>query len=340
MCGIVGVFDLQGTRQIDRAILECMNESQAHRGPNGSGYHDEPGVGFGHRRLSIIDIAGGKQPIYNEDNTVVLTYNGEIYNFAALTDELVDRGHKFRTHCDSEVIVHAWEEWGESCVDRFNGMFAFAVWDRNRQTLFLARDRLGIKPLYYGVSDDGYLLFSSELKAIACHPALSRDIDPHAVEDYFSFGYVPDPKTIYSNAMKLPPGHTLTVKRGKALPPPRQYWDVPFEPLEAAGGEDLQSELVERLRECVRRRLVAEVPLGAFLSGGVDSSAVVALMAEIMSDPVNTCSISFGDPEFNESPYAAAVAERFQTNHPVDENGPSTLVRRNHQRLLPELRRG
>ena len=322
MCGIVGIFDLQAQREIDRAILERMNESQSHRGPDGSGYHLEPGVGFGHRRLSIIDIAGGKQPIYNEDDTVVLTYNGEIYNFPALTKELIEHGHRFKTHCDSEVIVHAWEEWGERCVERFNGMFAFAIWDRNRQTLFLARDRLGIKPLYYGVTDNGHLLFSSELKATAHHPSMSREIHPYAVEEYFSFGYVPDPRTIYRSVFKLPPGHTLKIRRGESLPEPRQYWDVPFERQASRNQSEIEEELVDRLKECVRRRLIAEVPLGAFLSGGVDSSAVVAMMAEILSDPVNTCSISFGDPEFNESPFAELVANQYKTNHRVEQVDP------------------
>jgi len=199
VCGIVGIFDLEGRREVDRSLLEAMNQTQVHRGPDGCGYHHEPGVGLAHRRLSIIDLSGGKQPLYNEDSTVVVTYNGEIYNFQSLAEELTACGHQFKTRCDTEVIVHAWEEWGSSCVDRFNGMFAFGLWDRNRQTLFLARDRLGIKPLYYGLTDDQHLIFASELKALLVHPRLARHIFPQAIEDYLAFGYIPEPKTILRN---------------------------------------------------------------------------------------------------------------------------------------------
>lgn len=322
MCGIVGIFDLDEKRSIDRGVLEQMNQSQVHRGPDGCGYHLEPGVGFGHRRLSIIDLSGGKQPLYNEDQTVVVTYNGEIYNFQALTDELLALGHRFQTCCDTEVIVHAWEQWGEACVDRFNGMFAFAVWDRNRSVLFLARDRLGIKPFYYGLTRQNQLLFGSELKALTCHPSLPKEMNPQAVEDYFTFGYVPDPKTIYQSVHKLPPGHTLTIRRKSPVPEPRQYWDVSFEAGPQAAEADIGAELIDRFGQCVRKRMISEVPLGAFLSGGVDSSAVVALMAESSDKPVNTCSISFGDPKFNESEHANEVARRYATAHEVEQVDP------------------
>ena len=218
MCGITGIFDLTGRREISRELLTRMNDVQFHRGPDQGGIHLEPGVGLGHRRLSIIDLSGGKQPLYNEDETVVVVYNGEIYNFQGLVEELKSLGHQFRTHCDTEVIVHAWEEWGSACVERFRGMFAFGLWDRNRQTLFLARDRLGIKPLYYAQTDDGFLAFGSELKTITVWPGFRRDIDDEAVEDYFGYGYVPEPRTIYKTALKLPPGHTLTVRRGEPIP--------------------------------------------------------------------------------------------------------------------------
>ena len=190
MCGIVGLFDLNGAKEISSTLLERMNQSQFHRGPDEGGLHTEPGVGLGHRRLSIIDLSSGQQPLFNEDNSVVVVFNGEIYNFQELMPELAARGHKFRTRSDTEVIVHAWEEWGEECVSRFRGMFAFALWDRNRQTLFLARDRLGVKPLFYAVLPDNTLAFGSELKALLCHPKLSTDIDPRSVEDYFAYGYV------------------------------------------------------------------------------------------------------------------------------------------------------
>ena len=202
MCGIVGIFDLQGLGPIDRDLLEKMNQSQFHRGPDAGGLHIEPGVGLGHRRLSIIDLSSGKQPMANEDGAVIVTFNGEIYNFPELSDELRVAGHIFTTHSDTEVIVHAWEEWGEECVKRFRGMFAFAVWDRNRQTLFIARDRVGKKPLYYAILPDGKLVFGSELKALLVHANLPRQMNPLAVEDYFALGYVPDPKCIFESVKK------------------------------------------------------------------------------------------------------------------------------------------
>jgi len=318
MCGITGVFDLTGKRPVSRDLVTRMNDSQLHRGPDEFGFHFEPGLGLGHRRLSIIDLSTGQQPLYNEDGSVVIVYNGEVYNYRDLIPELIGLGHSFRTKSDTEVIVHAWEQWGEDCVQRLRGMFAFALWDRNRETLFLARDRLGVKPLYYAPLADGTLAFGSELKSLVLHPAFNREIEPRAVEDYLAYGYVPEPNSIFRQALKLPPGCTLSVKRGAALPQPREYWDVPFRPGAALTLQAAQDELIERLREAVRIRLVSEVPLGAFLSGGVDSSAVVAMMAGCSTDPVNTCSISFGDPAFNEAAYARDVAERYRTRHFVE----------------------
>lgn len=322
MCGIVGIYDTTGQREIAESLLSQMNQTQFHRGPDEGGLHIEPGLGFGHRRLSIIDLASGQQPLFNEDQTVVVTYNGEIYNFAELSTELKSLGHQFRTHSDTEVIVHAWEEWGEACVDRFRGMFAFAVWDRNRQILFLARDRLGIKPLFYSLLPDGQFVFGSELKSLRVHPGLSREIDPAAVEEYFTFGYIPEPRTIFKTVYKLPPGFSLTLRRGEAMLPPRQYWDVGFKPHGATDEQQAGEELIARLKEAVKIRMIAEVPLGAFLSGGVDSSAVVGLMTGLSDKPVNTCSISFGDPKFNESQYAAMVAQKFSTAHRVEQVDP------------------
>jgi asparagine synthase (glutamine-hydrolysing) len=322
MCGIVGIFDTTGVREIDRDLLSRMNESQFHRGPDEGGLHTELGLGFGHRRLSIIDLASGQQPLFNEDYTVVVTYNGEIYNFPQLSDELKALGHQFRTHSDTEVIVHAWEEWGESCVERFRGMFAFAVWDRNRGTLFLARDRLGIKPLFYALLPDGRFIFGSELKSLRVHSTLSTAIDPAAVEEYFTFGYIPEPRTIFKQVYKLAPGFCLTMRRGEGLPEPKQYWDVAFKSHGLLSESNAGDELVARLKEAVKIRMMAEVPLGAFLSGGVDSSAVVGLMAGLSDQPVNTCSISFGDPKFNESQYAALVAKKFNTAHRVEQVDP------------------
>src|SRR3954471_24197251 len=318
MCGITGIVDLKGRREVSRTLLSRMNETQVHRGPDAGGLHLEPGLGLAHRRLSIIDLATGQQPLFNEDGSVAVIFNGEIYNFHGLVDELTALGHTFRTRSDTEVIVHAWEAWGEACVERFRGMFAFALWDRNRETLFLARDRLGVKPLYYAVLDDGQLVFGSELKSLAVHPGLARDLDPLAIEDYFAFGYIPEPRTIYRMARKLAPAHTLTVRRGQPVPAPREYWDVRFTLDNPIGEADASAELVERLRQSVSLRMISEVPLGAFLSGGVDSSAVVATMAGMSGQPVNTCSISFSDPAYDESAYARQVAERYRTRHFVD----------------------
>ncbi|MCF6353711.1 MAG: amidotransferase 1, exosortase A system-associated [Candidatus Polarisedimenticolaceae bacterium] len=323
MCGITGIVDTLGKREIDRDLLHRMNESQYHRGPDEGGIHIEPGVGLAHRRLSIIDLSSGQQPLFNEDGSVVIVYNGEIYNFQQLSEELKAAGHRFKTHCDTEVIVHAWEEWGEACVEHFRGMFAFAIWDRRQEMLFMARDRLGIKPLFYAHLSNGQLLFGSELKAIFEHPELKWEIDPKAVEEYFGYGYVPEPRTILKNVYKLSPGHHLTIRRGGKTPEPVEYWDVPFQLSPAMDEVEAQEEMIRRLREAVDIRLVSEVPLGAFLSGGVDSSAVVAMMAGLSSDPVNTCSISFGDPKFNEAKYAQEVAERYATNHQVGEVDPN-----------------
>lgn len=323
MCGITGIFDTRGKRDIDRAVLHRMNEAQFHRGPDEGGLHVEPGVGLGHRRLSIIDLSTGQQPLYNEDGSVCVVFNGEIYNYRELIPELQALGHVFHTKSDTEVIVHAWEAWGEACVQRFRGMFAFALWDRNRDTLFLARDRLGVKPLYYALLDDGTFLFGSELKTILAHGGFPHGmdaIDLLAVEEYFALGYVAEPRCIFRNAWKLPPACTLKVGRGgTALPAPQQYWDVRFSLDNPIGVDDACHELERRLTESIRLRMISEVPLGAFLSGGVDSSAVVAMMAGITDEPINTCSISFADPAYDEAAFAQKVADRYRTRHFVDQ---------------------
>ena len=322
MCGITGIFDLREQRPIDRAVLQRINDIQSHRGPDEAGLHLEPGLGLGHRRLSIIDIAAGQQPLANEDDTVWVVFNGEIYNFVDLIPELTALGHTFRTRSDTETIVHAWEQWGADCVHHFRGMFAFALWDRRQQVLFMARDRLGIKPLHYAVTDDGFLVFGSELKTLTAWPGFRCDIDDEAVEDYFGYGYVPEPRTIYKTAFKLAPGHRLLVRRGQPVPMPEEYWDVPFQPHAPMSLEQAEAEFIDRFREAVRIRMVAEVPLGAFLSGGVDSSAVVAMMAglsgQLGDQPVKTCSIAFPDPKYDESDYARQVAERYRTDHHVN----------------------
>jgi asparagine synthase (glutamine-hydrolysing) len=301
-----------------------MNDRQSHRGPDQSGLHVEPGLGLGHRRLSIIDLSGGRQPLYNEDGTVVVVFNGEIYNFMQLATELQRAGHRFETHCDTEVIVHAWEQWGVDCVHRFRGMFAFALWDRNQGVLFVARDRLGIKPLYYADLADGTFVFASELKALRLYPGVAQEVDRCAVEEFFAFGYVPEPRTIFRGVRKLPAGHFLVRSPGRQKDEPIQYWDIPFGEHLDGDESGLGEELLSRLEESVRIRMIADVPLGAFLSGGVDSSAVVAMMARASgaasaSAPTNTCSISFGEAQFDESRYANDVAQRYGTHHRCDQ---------------------
>lgn len=319
MCGISGLFDTQGARAYSRELISRINNVQAHRGPDEDDVHLEPGLALGHRRLSVIDLATGKQPLFNENGSVGIVFNGEIYNYRALMAELKALGYHFKTRSDTEVIVHAWQAWGAACLHRLRGMFAFALWDRNQQTLFLARDRMGVKPMHYAWLPDGSFIFGSELKVLTAHPGFVRDIDPLAVEDYFSFGYVPDPRCIYRHAHKLAAAHSLTLRRGDAAQAqPVPYWDVHFSNDNPIGLADAQAELRERVKESVRLRMIADVPLGAFLSGGVDSSAVVATMAGLSDTPVHTCAIGFDDPRFNESAFAQQVADRYHTDHQLE----------------------
>jgi asparagine synthase (glutamine-hydrolysing) len=319
MCGIAGFVEPPGTeaakeREPERtALLDRMCRVIAHRGPDDQGMMVEGGVALGMRRLSIIDLAGGHQPISNEDGMVTVVYNGEIYNYRELQRELEARGHRFQTHSDTEVVVHAYEEYGEACVDHFRGMFAFALWDARRQRLFIARDRTGKKPLYYTLTPQGTLVFGSELKSLLEHPSVEREVDPEALDLYFSFGYVPDPLSIFRNIKKLPPGHHLSFTDGRVSV--REYWDFRFEVVEARREEDYLEELRSLLDEAVRLRLIADVPLGAFLSGGVDSSTVVGLMARHMDQPVKTFSIGFHEDSYNELKYARIAARHFGTNH-------------------------
>ena len=319
MCGIAGIFNTRNEDIPQIELINRMTDAITHRGPDESGIHLEPGLALGHRRLSVIDIASGQQPLFNADRSAAIVFNGEIYNFMQLRPELEALGYRFTTNSDTEVILHAWQAWGSQCVQRLRGMFAFAIWDQKRRHLFLARDRLGIKPLYYALLPNGHFVFGSELKALLPHPALPRERDPMAIEDYFAYGYIPEPRTIFSGVRKLPPGHTLLIEKGQTLlPRTNQYWDIPFTDSGLATQDSAQSELIGRLREAIDIRLVAEVPLGAFLSGGVDSSAIVALMAGLVDQPVKTCSIGFDVPEFDETAYALAVAERYHTDHRTD----------------------
>jgi asparagine synthase (glutamine-hydrolysing) len=314
MCGIAGIFNPDPKKPINAGILHRMTTALKHRGPDGDGFHHEPGIALGHRRLAIIDLGGGQQPMFNEDGSVVIVFNGEIYNHVSLRHELEANGHTFRTRSDTEAIIHAWENWGPKCLRRLSGQFAFALWDGNQQKLFLARDRLGEKPIYYSWLSDRTFIFGSELQALLAHPLAPRKLSPVAIDDYFSFGYVPDPDSIYEGISKLPAGHFLLLQRGIAAPPPSQcYWNPHFAP-RTIDKTMAAFELREQLDRSVTACLIADVPLGAFLSGGVDSSAVVSSMATTRSHPVTAFTIGFAGEE-NETPFAASVARRYGANH-------------------------
>ena len=322
MCGICGIFEFERQEAISRELVHRMNQTLFHRGPDDEGIHVGPGIGLGFRRLSIIDLAGGHQPLSNEDGSVWVMLNGEIYNYPELRQELLAKGHRFATRSDTETIAHLYEECGEDCFARLRGMFAIAIWDSRQRTLLLARDRVGKKPLFYS-ADDKRILFGSELKALLAADAMPREIDPEAVSDYFSFGYIPAPKTIYRAARKVRPGHYL-VCSGSGL---REvaYWDLRFGKVENRSEEEWCELLRHELCEATRVRLMSDVPLGAFLSGGVDSSSVVAMMNHTMKRAVTTCSIGFEEEEFNEADYARQVARHFQTEHYEQVVRPNAL---------------
>ncbi|MGY2732487.1 XrtA/PEP-CTERM system amidotransferase [Sphingomonas sp. UYP23] len=315
MCGIAGLYYPATPKPVDPARVQAMADAQAHRGPDGSGVWTAPGVGLGHRRLSIIDVAGSPQPMASQDGALTVTYNGEIYNFAALRAELQALGAVFVTAGDTEVLLHGWAAWGPAMLDRLNGMFAFALHDARRQRLFLARDRLGVKPLHYAELADGAVAFASELKGLLAHPLMRRVPDIRAVEDYLAFGYVPDDACLVSGVKKLPAGHYLLIERGKPVPAPSRWWHVDFSRRATGSAKALEEELTALLREAVTSRMVSDVPLGAFLSGGVDSSAVVALMAEASRGAVRTCTIGFDESGLDERTYANEIAQRFATQH-------------------------
>lgn len=311
MCGICGIYNLNG-QPVDKNLLKKMNSTMVHRGPDDEGYYLKGSVGLGHRRLSIIDLNTGHQPIYNEDKTKVIVFNGEVYNFEELRKYLKKKGHQFRTKTDTEVLLHGYEEWGVECVNRFRGMFAFAIWDEKEKKLFLARDRLGIKPLYY-YCDDSRLIFASEIKAILEVKDVSKDIDLEALSDYFSYGYVPEPKSIFRSIRKLPPGHFIIhSKQGTTM---SQYWDLKFDPAESVSDDSFCDSILQILNESVQMRLISDVPFGAFLSGGIDSSLVVAIMSGLVTEPVQTNSVGFDRREYSELEYAQTTSKLFGTNH-------------------------
>ena len=317
MCGIAGFIRRNGHDPGEaRPVAEAMGERLRHRGPDDHGLFADEHAALAHRRLSIIDLSSGKQPMTNEDGTIVLVYNGEIYNFKELREELEGKGHRFKTRSDTEVVVHAYEEYGTACVDRFNGMFAFALWDAPRGRAFGARDRMGQKPLYYALADDVFL-FASELKGLLPHPAIRPRITPLTLSRYLAFGYTPDADTIYDGIRKLRPGERFCFENGNLTV--ERYWDPSFERCDLAPFANEAQRIAEfqrRFREAVKMRLISDIPLGVFLSGGIDSGAVVAAMCDLMpADQVKTFSIGFKEPQYDESEYARRVAEHFGTDH-------------------------
>lgn len=334
MCGIAGILDLR-RRSVDQALLVTLCDALKHRGPDAAGYYTAPSVALGHRRLSIIDLAGGQQPMPNEDGSIWATFNGEIYNFRDLRRTLEQAGHHFQTDSDTEVIVHAYEEYGARCVTYFRGMFAFALWDERRQQLLLARDRVGKKPIFYA-EIDGQFIFASELTALLRHPSIRPVPDPTAIDDYLTYGYIPAPKSILQNVRKLAPAHLLAISvaasdRNHYESSLERYWQLEYAPKLVIREEEAAEALLEVLTQAVRLRQISDVPLGALLSGGLDSSMIVALMSQQASTPVKTFSIGFDEQEFDELPFARMVAQRYGTEH------HELLVRPTALEVLPLL---
>jgi asparagine synthase (glutamine-hydrolysing) len=316
MCGICGLAFSDNQKQPSLDLINSMCRTLIHRGPDDEGVYIDDGIALGARRLSIIDVIGGHQPLSNENKNIWVVQNGEIYNFLQLRKELKTRRHSFKTRTDTEVIAHSYEEWGERCVDKYRGMFAFAIWDKIQKTLFIARDRLGIKPLYYTLLPDKSLVFGSELKAILCHPDVKRQIDPMALDLFLTLEYIPAPYSIFKGIYKLPAAHTLTYQKGTI--DIKRYWKVSPAEKEIITKKNIEyysDQLYELLKESVNLRLISDVPLGAFLSGGIDSSCIVGLMKELGASPIRTFSIGFEDRTYNETPHARRIADRFETTH-------------------------
>ena len=316
MCGIAGYVTVVPEPE-NRAVLERMTDSIRHRGPDDSGYYQDAWASLGHRRLSIIDVAGGHQPLANEDDGIWIIYNGEIFNHAELRPALERSGHRYATRCDTETVVHAYEQHGPDCVKLFRGMFAFALWDRNARRLFCARDRLGKKPLYY-YWDGRTLVFGSEIKAVLAHPAVSARLEESLLPEYLAFGYVSEERTLFAGVRKLMPGHHLVLDLSEERPQPRirQYWEIPGPSAETGrSDEEWIGECRRRLEETVRMRLMSDVPLGVFLSGGLDSSAIAALMKRQFDGPVKTFSVGYQESAFSELGYARQVAEAIGSDH-------------------------
>lgn len=328
MCGICGIYNFQLENSISQDILTRMTNILSHRGPDDEGFFVDGSVGLGHRRLSIIDLNTGQQPMFNEDKSVCIVFNGEIYNFRELQRGLISKGHKFRTHSDTECIVHGYEELGTEIVAKLRGMFSFAIWDSRNKRLLIARDRLGKKPLYYYL-DSKRIIFASEIKAILQDPSVPREVELTSLSDYLSLLYVPAPKTIYKDIFKLPPGHYMLVNpEGISI---KQYWDIQFDDINGLPEHKLVEILYEKMTDATRVRLISDVPLGAFLSGGIDSSTVVALMTQLSNNGVTTASIGFQEKGFDELQHSRNFSQRFQTRH------HEYVVKPNAVEILPKL---
>ena len=315
MCGICGIFLFDKIQRVNREVLSDMNRQIAHRGPDDDGFFVDGNVGLAMRRLSIIDIRTGHQPLSNEDGSIWIVFNGEIYNHGELRKDLISRGHRYRTQSDTETIVHLYEEYGKNCVQYLRGMFAFAIWDRSRRSLFIARDRLGIKPLYYRHQGDTFL-FGSEIKTILNYPHVRPEFNRGTLAEYLAFGYIAGEETMYAGINKLLPGHTLILEEDKRALQIEPYWDLNIQSDDGKRPyEHYVSEYRERLEDCVSSHLMSDVPLGVFLSGGLDSSAVAALTTKIRQEPIQTFSVGYGEQEFSELPYARTVAEHLRSRH-------------------------
>ena len=329
MCGICGKLNFDPDKPVEESLIRRMCAVIAHRGPDDEGVYIDKNVGLGNRRLAIIDLSpAGHQPMSNEDGTIWITLNGEIYNFPELRERLEKQGHSFFSNSDTETIVHLYEEHGTDCVKHLRGMFAFAIWDSRNQRLFLARDRVGQKPLVYTIVNNS-LIFGSEIKCILQDPSVRREVDLEAIHHYLTYQYVPNPRTAFSDIKKLPPGHILVCEKGRIRV--ERYWDLSYVPKVRMSEEEYCERILELLREATKMRLMSDVPLGAFLSGGVDSSSVVAMMSQLSSEPVKTYSIGFEEQSFNELKYAQIVAERFGTDH------HEFIVKPNAIEVLPKL---
>ena len=331
MCGICGIYSFEGEK-IGKSQVKSMCDAIAYRGPDDEGYFIDKNIGLGMRRLSTIDLSTGKQPIHNEEEDIWVVFNGEIYNFPELKEELETKGHRFYTNSDTEVIVHAYEEYGVECLQKFNGMFAFALWDSKKKQLFIARDRLGVKPLHYYI-DKKKFIFGSEIKSILKDQSVARKVNIDALQQYLALEYIPAPLTMFEGINKLPPGHYLLLKNGKI--DIKKYWDLSFNP-----GENSEAYYIAKtrslLKDAVEKRLISDVPFGAFLSGGIDSSTIVCFMSEIMNQPVKTFSIGFNEESYNETKYARIVANKFNTEH-YEQIVDSEKIRPLFKEMIPLL---